>query len=134
MTSQQWVPVELNREKPLSTNGISRSRYPSLKSAFAVLAASVLAVASLGLAVASLGLAAPAVAAPSGTGSAQDTINELQANGFKVILNRFGDAPLDQCAVTSIRPGREITEARTGSGGDLIQVVLYTTVYVAVSC
>ncbi|MDT5093015.1 MAG: hypothetical protein QOH60_2378 [Mycobacterium sp.] len=127
MTSQQWVPVELNREKPLSTNGISRSRYPSLKSAFAVLAASVLAVASLGL-------AAPAVAAPSGTGSAQDTINELQANGFKVILNRFGDAPLDQCAVTSIRPGREITEARTGSGGDLIQVVLYTTVYVAVSC
>jgi hypothetical protein len=46
------------------------------KFAFATLAAS-------GLAAATLGLAAPAVAAPSGTGSAQDTVNQLQANGYR---------------------------------------------------
>ena len=41
-----------------------------------------------------IGLAAPAAAAPSGTGSAQDIINSLEASGYKVVLNKLGDAPL----------------------------------------
>jgi hypothetical protein len=123
MTTQQSVPRNVNHRRRLSGNGIRRS----VMSALTLLAAS-------GLTAATIGLAGPAVAAPSGIGSAQDTINQLQANGYRVILNKFGDAPLDLCTVTSIRPGREITEPRTDSGGDLVQVVLYTTVYVAVKC
>ena len=38
-----------------------------------------------GLAAATLGLAAPAVAAPSGPGNAQETINDLKADGYNVI-------------------------------------------------
>jgi hypothetical protein len=123
MTNNQWVAGELNLEQPLSRNRVRRA----MKSACSVLVTS-------GLAAATLGLAAPAVAAPSGTGSAQDTVNQLQANGYRVILNKIGDAPLDQCTVASVRPGREITEPRTDHSGDLVQVVLYTTVYVAVTC
>jgi hypothetical protein len=89
-------------------------------------------IAASGLAAAALGLAVPADAAPSGSGSAQDTINELQANGYKVVLNKISDVPLDQAKVVAVRPGREITRPVTDSGGDLRQEVLYTTVYVDV--
>lgn len=93
-----------------------------------------LALATVVSIVAAVTVAASAAAAPSGPGSAQDTINELQAFGYRVIVNRFGDAPLDRCTVTAIRPGRQITQPRTGSGGDLVQEVLYTTVYVDAKC
>jgi len=78
-------------------------------------------------------LAAPAYGAPSGTASAQVTVNGLQASGYKVIINRFGSAPLDRCAVTAVRPGRQITELNS-SGDDVITEVLYTTVYVDAKC
>jgi hypothetical protein len=97
------------------------------KFAFATLAAS-------GLAAATLGLATPAGAAPSGTSSAQDTVNQLQASGYKVILNKIGGAPLDQCTVSSVRTGRQITQPVTAGSGDLTQKVLYTTVYVDAAC
>jgi hypothetical protein len=97
------------------------------KFAFATLAAS-------GLAAATLGLAAPAVAAPSGPGSAQDTVNQLQANGYKVILNKVGGAPLSQCTVTSVRSGEQITQPVTAGSGNLTEKVLYTTVYVTATC
>lgn len=91
-------------------------------------------LAATGLAAATIGLAGPAMAAPSGGGSAQDTVNSLQANGYRVILNKVGSAPLDQCTVRSVRPGRDITQTRTDSGGDPVNVVLYTTVYVDANC
>ena len=87
-----------------------------------------------GLAAAAIGLAAPAVAAPSGSGSAQDTVNQLEANGYRVILNKIGGASLEHCTVTSVRPGRQVTQPVTDSGGDLRQQVLYTTVYVDATC
>ena len=40
-----------------------------------------------------LGLPASAEAAPSGIGSAQDTVNELENSGFKVVLNKMGASP-----------------------------------------
>jgi hypothetical protein len=91
-------------------------------------------LAATGLAAATLGLAAPVMAAPSGAGSAQDTVNSLQSSGYKVILSRVGAAPLDQCTVTSVRPGQPITEPRTSSGNNLVQQVLFTTVYVDAKC
>jgi len=85
-----------------------------------------------------VGLAAPApvLAAPAGPNSAQDTINKLAADGFKVIVNKVGHLPLDQCMVTAVRPGTDITAPGTSriSGRDPAQIVLYTTVYVDVLC
>src|SRR5690348_10787519 len=52
-----------------------------------------------GLTAAVIGLAAPAEAAPTGPGSAQDTISQLQADGYNVIVNRVGATPLDQATV-----------------------------------
>ena len=91
-------------------------------------------LASSGLAAATLGLATPAVAAPTGTGSAQDTVKQLEAGGYRVILNRIGGAPLDKCTVASVRPGRQITQPVTAGGGNLTEKVLYTTVYVDATC
>jgi hypothetical protein len=52
----------------------------------------------------------PALAAPSGTESAQETITALQASGYKVIVNKVGAVPLAQCTVTAARPGRNATK------------------------
>jgi hypothetical protein len=48
-----------------------------------------------------VGFPAGAQAAPSGIGSAQDTVNELENNGFKVVLNKMGAGPLDHCTVAT---------------------------------
>lgn len=86
-----------------------------------------------GLAAATLGLAAPAAAAPTGPGNAQETINELKADGYNVIVNRVGGTPLHEATVVGVRPGQ--TFARTDSGNpgdDLATVVTTKTVYVDV--
>jgi hypothetical protein len=74
----------------------------------------------------------PALAALSGTESAQETMTALQASGYKVIVNKAGEVPLAQCTVIAARPGRQITQL-VGSGDDKVTKVLYTTVYVDVS-
>jgi hypothetical protein len=88
-----------------------------------------------GAAAAVIGLAAPAAAAPTGPGNAQQTINELQAKGYTVIVNRTGSAPLDQATVVAVRPGQ--TYSRTdsgvpGAGNDIYTTVTDKTVYVDV--
>jgi hypothetical protein len=88
-----------------------------------------------GLAAAAIGLAIPAAAAPTGPGNAQQTINDLQSQGYTVIVNRVGSAPLDKATVTAVRPGQ--TYSRTdsgvpGAGNDLFTTVTDRTVYVDV--
>jgi hypothetical protein len=88
-----------------------------------------------GLAAAIIGLAAPAGAAPTGPGNAQQTINELQAQGYKVIVNRIGTAPLDHAAVVAVRPGQTYSRTDTGvpgAGNDIVTTVTDKTVYVDV--
>jgi hypothetical protein len=86
-----------------------------------------------GLAAATLGLAAPAVAAPTGPGNAQETINELKADGYNVIVNRIGGTPLDQATVVAVRPGQTFTRTDSGNpGDDFAKVVTNKTVYVDV--
>jgi len=63
-----------------------------------------------GLSAAILGLAAPAVAAPSGAGSAKDTITQLENQGNRVIVNRKSSAPLSDASVVAVRQGNEIQE------------------------
>jgi hypothetical protein len=90
-------------------------------------------VVASGLLAAVVGLSAPASAAPSGPGSAQDTISQLQAQGYKVIVNHVGSTPLDQATVVSVRPGQTFSRTDSGNpGGDLLTTVTNKTVYVDV--
>jgi hypothetical protein len=89
-------------------------------------------LAASGLSALTIGLGPPAVAAPSGTSNAQDAISSLEAQGYKVIVNKIGDTPLDEANVVAVRPGREITLRVNDTGGDTTEKVLYTTVYVDV--
>ena len=99
---------------------------------FATAAISVGALAS-----AALGLASAASAAPAGPATADQTVSQLQNNGYQVILNKFGTASLNQCTVNAVRPGQ--TYSRTdsgapGAGDDLITTVTGKTVYIDVKC
>jgi hypothetical protein len=90
-------------------------------------------IAGAGAAI--IGLAAPAAAAPSGPGNAQQTINELQAQGYTVIVNRLGAAPLDQAGVVAVRPGQTYSRTDTGvpgAGNDIYTTVTGKTVFVDV--
>ncbi|MCW2690660.1 MAG: hypothetical protein JWR37_5550 [Mycobacterium sp.] len=94
-------------------------------------------VAAGALATAALGLAGSANAAPSGPSTVEQTINQLQASGYKVVLNKVGTGSLDQCSVSQVRPGQ--TYSRTdsgvpGAGHDVVTTVTSKTVYVDVAC
>ena len=53
----------------------------------------------------------PGSAPPAaGHDTAQTVVSNLQSSGYKVILNRVGGAPLDQCTVTSVTPGEPVTQ------------------------
>ena len=86
-----------------------------------------------GLTAATLGLAAPAVAAPTGPGNAQETISDLKADGYNVIVNRVGGTPLEQATVVAVRPGQTFSRTDSGNPGDsLATTVTSKTVYVDV--
>ncbi|HEX9833733.1 MAG TPA: hypothetical protein VGA66_11750 [Mycobacterium sp.] len=90
-------------------------------------------VAASALTAAFLGLAAPALAAPSGPGNAQDTISDLQAHGYTVIVNRIGNAPLEQANVVAVRPGQSFSRTDRSDPGDYRSTTLLSeTVYVDV--
>ncbi len=90
----------------------------------------VVAAAMSGLAAVVIGLAGPAVApataAPNGPSNAQQTIKELQSQGYTVIVNRVGSSPLDQAAVVAVRPGPNFSRT------DTLSAVTQRTVYVDV--
>jgi hypothetical protein len=89
-----------------------------------------------GLAAAIIGLAAPASAAPTGPDNAQQTIGELRAQGYTVIVNRLGNSPLDQAEVVAVRPGPSHTRVVAGvpiiGSDDNFTTVQDRTVYVDV--
>jgi hypothetical protein len=94
------------------------------------------ATVASGLAAAVIGLAGPASAAPTGTDNAQQTIGELRSQGYTVIVNRIGNAPLDQAEVVAIRPGQTYTHVNAGApiigGHDNYTTVRDRVVYVDV--
>jgi hypothetical protein len=105
---------------------------------------SLAALAAGGLVGMTLGLAPPALAAPVEVDSVEETVDELEADGFTVILNKVGSAALSDCTVTAVRPGQ--TRVRTDSGipgahsglpgtiGEFTVTELSKTVYVDVKC
>jgi hypothetical protein len=104
-----------------------RRRHPKMKKfGFATVLAG-------GLTAAILGLAAPADAAPTGPGNAQDTINQLQAEGYNVIVNHIGATPLDQATVVAVRQGQTYSRTDSGNPGDSLETtVTGKTIYVDV--
>ncbi|MDH6198015.1 hypothetical protein M2272_004674 [Mycobacterium frederiksbergense] len=101
--------------------------------AFATLAAS-------GLAAASVGLAAQVLAAPTGTESAQDIINQLQDDGYHVIVDKVGHGSLQECTVDNVRTvsgtGETILILQNPSrlGIPKVQGIGTMTAYVHVHC
>lgn len=70
---------------------------------------------------------------PTGPGNAQDTINDLKADGYNVIVNRVGGTPLEQATVVAVRPGQTYSRTDSGNPGDsLATTVTNKTVYVDV--
>jgi hypothetical protein len=95
------------------------------------------AVTAGAMLVAGLAHAGIANAAPSGPGSAAQTVSTLQAKGFHVILNKTGTAPLDSCVATAVRPGTTFAREDSGApgaGGSIVETVTSKTVYVDVDC
>lgn len=83
--------------------------------------------AALGVAVAAIiGSVGVASAAPNGPSNAQQTIKELQSQGYTVIVNRVGSSPLDQASVVAVRPGPNFSRT------DTLSAVTQRTVYVDV--
>jgi hypothetical protein len=74
-----------------------------------------------------------ALAAPSGVGSAQDTVNTLESSGYKVILNKVGTGPLEQCTVGSVRPGETVVRP-VHNGANPVNQIVYQTVYLTANC
>jgi NADPH:quinone reductase-like Zn-dependent oxidoreductase len=99
------------------------------------LAVSVIAAGAM--AAAALGMAGAAQAAPTGPDTASQTVSRLEAEGFQVILNKVGTAPLDQCTVSAVRPGQTYSRMDSGAPGamdDIVTTVTGRTVYLDVAC
>jgi hypothetical protein len=66
-------------------------------------------------------------------GNAQETIKQLHADGYNVIVNRIGTTPLDQATVVAVRPGQTYSRTDSGTPGDSFgTTVTGKTVYVDV--
>jgi hypothetical protein len=86
---------------------------------------------------AAVGSAGAAAAAPSGPQTVSQAMSTLQAQGFHVILNKIGTAPLDQCSITSVRPGNTFERndsGAPGAGSSIVTTVTDKTVYLDVAC
>ena len=55
-----------------------------------------------------LGFAADAGAAPSGVGTAADTVKSLEADGYTVQVNGAVNRSLSECSVTAVHPGSTV--------------------------
>jgi hypothetical protein len=100
---------------------------------------SITTVTAGALALAGFGLALPGVAyaAPTGAATVDQTVSRLQAQGFQVVLDKVGAAPLEQCSVSAVRPGQTFSRTDSGfpgAGDDIMTTVTNKTVYVDVKC
>ena len=96
--------------------------------------------------LAALVAAAAAVFGPAGPAiaeeSAQDTINDLQRQGYTVNIDKIGTGPMSKCVVTGVRNPNTITQwvpyVGPGLGNDdgnfLVPVVTSQTISVSLDC
>ena len=89
------------------------------------------------LSAAGLTLAATAVAAPTGPLSVDQTVTQLKADGYTVIVNKVGAASVNQCTVAAVRPGQTYSRTDSGTPGaqdDVHTTVTGKTVFVDLAC
>jgi hypothetical protein len=95
-------------------------------------------IAAGAIAAAALSFAGSATAAPMGP-NASETVKNLEAEGFQVIVNKVGNAPLDSCEVSAVRPGQTYERMESDVPGPrghtgITTTVTGKTVYVDLSC
>jgi tRNA U34 5-carboxymethylaminomethyl modifying enzyme MnmG/GidA len=95
------------------------------KIALATLAAPALTALAVGLA--GVAHAGDPFNSSGGTTSASDTISQLQEQGLRVVINKTGTAPMEQCSVIDVRQDRH-----QHHGGQ--QRNEFSTAYVDVYC
>jgi hypothetical protein len=84
--------------------------------------------------------AGAAAAKPVQQGNAFQTIGELEAAGYDVVIDRVGSAPLNQCVVTNVRNPQTVTQTipigdnEDGEGRDFITVITSRTISVSLNC
>lgn len=87
-------------------------------------------------------VAGPAAAAWADQ-SAQETINQLQQQGYTVNIDRIGTGPMSQCVVTSVRNPQTVTQwvpyvgptlGRGDRGNILVPVITSQTISVSLDC
>jgi hypothetical protein len=97
----------------------------------------IIALTATALSVAAMTSTATAVAVPSGPSSVEQTVNQLKADGYTVIVNKVGASPAGQCTIASVRPGQIYSRTDTGTPGaqdDIHTTVTGKTVFVDVTC
>lgn len=93
-------------------------------------------------AVAALGLVVGPAPTAQAEDSAQDTIKQLQQQGYTVQIDKIGTGPMSKCVVTSVRNPHTITqwEPYVGpglgnvDGNFLVPVVTSQTISVSLDC
>lgn len=98
-------------------------------------------IATLAVALAAGGvLAAPAGSARADK-SAQDTINDLQKQGYQVQIDKIGVGPMSKCVVTSVRNPMTVTQwvpyvgpGLGNQGRFLVPVITSQTISVSLDC
>ena len=89
------------------------------------------AVTAAAVAVAAFGVFAAPAGLAAADKTAQQTIDELQSEGYTVNIDRIGTAPLSDCVVTSVRNPNTVTQWLPAVGpilGNRNQTVLVETV------
>lgn len=91
--------------------------------------------AATAIAAVALGSAGPATAAPTGPPSVTDTVHNLEAQGYEVIVTTVGGGNMPKCSITSVRPGQTTNIGRTvEKHGAFIPTETHKTVYVEQRC
>ena len=78
-----------------------------------------------------------AAAQPVQPGNAQQTIGQLEASGYDVVIDRVGSGPINQCIVTSVRNPQEVTQnivVGKGEDREVITVVVSRSITVSLNC
>ncbi len=73
--------------------------------------------------------------------SAQDTINDLQKQGYQVQVDKIGTGPMSKCVVTSVRNPQTVTQwvpyvgpGLGNRGTFLVPVITSQTISVSLDC
>ncbi|WP_328360148.1 hypothetical protein OG976_07770 [Mycobacterium sp. NBC_00419] len=87
-------------------------------------------------------VAGPAAAAWADDTSAQQTISQLQQQGYTVNIDRIGTGPMSQCVVTNVRNPQTVTQwvpyvgptIGRGNANVLVPVITSQTISVSLDC